>query len=1013
MDPGNVSYLVSSDEVNINSTDINQSIITDVFVSQNDLEKIEKKHIKNTCQDFDLSKVKFMSDGSDFELPSNILREYKYIELENGLRILLISDMLDMEVGIGFQYPISLLDGCKELGGVKLISNIFLEGLKEYFREVTIIKSYTMTDSKILIQFSTTEEIFHIFYYFSEMISNFDISMDKFVDTYEKVLKQYYVKYDSQYSKIIGMLYKTAHEGSYLKSSCPRYSHEIVDNREKFDLLLIKKRIVSAIREGISSNLMTFIITLPCCFECSQYYISNTLNSIKNLNKPLPNILNDTKYIPAFSTDNLIGKRLKIASPYAQRQYFFCFSIDRRFKSNLLELEGALSFLFIRGENSLATHLKNKGLIANLNIKILLYDRSPVLSFIVDTLSSNDNSSGVNTKKEAEILSIIRKVVYTFTESPLLESYVNRYFNIQNLWYSKHFATSSTDSILNKLSNIIEDSPIEGITNIMKPDVLLDSVESILSYSTFDNFFLIDISYCKFENIKNNTVEIENIGLDFWNLINADLIPSYVPAELEDNPFLPKSIKGKIINTENVLTSISKIDFHTEANKTLIDPYNDRISFSIARNFQRPSNINYLRFNIIQDDYFSIKSILFKCFIAFLMNLFLRPYRDILFSSSVDIKVNCGLDNIQNLEFGYDSLSVYLSSHSDVFQNVLNLTSASFNNATSLSDTSFVNLLNEYKESVVDEYSSSSGISYARSIVNRMLDTSFPSYQKYIKILGRVTYADYLNYCDSILGFNRLKGLIAGNILLSESKILFSNFVNSLNLGNLSNLEGAYDYNLPHLVICPQPDMPRHFLINKEQIQESSSNNLVYASVVIENSIRNVLILKILEPIMINSSETALSDKVNLVIKWELKKHYIQLNIISLSPIRYTEKGNEPIVEYATYFLRKIFNLGKHIELKQRSFFSKSKRILTISGVNEEERFDQLYYSYMTNRRSYMTFSLIDEFNKLTSKDISNFSRDIANGLTYIIILSSSQQTNKYTENEIVGFTVTDGYPDI
>ncbi|KAH8584891.1 insulinase-like peptidase [Cryptosporidium sp. chipmunk genotype I] len=967
-------------------------------------EKAPKPLLK-ICQPCQHSKVSDITDKSTLGLPSNYLRDYRYLKLKNGVKVVLINDAIDMEIGVGIQYPVGFIEGCNDLGGVRFISNVLIKGLKDYFREVALIKSYFLHNSKVSINFSTNEDLLQILKYFSEMFVNFEISMDKFIEAYKMTLDQFRARLSAQYTQIVGKLFEIAHPNSYFRNSCHTFYEPVLQNEYNgYELVQLRKKMVNAIRNGVSSNLLSVIITTPCSLHCSYLTISKGLSSMKNMNFTIPNAFDNEKYPIPFSTDNLIGKRLTLPSYLPIKQFFFCFFIEESFKANVREIEGALTEIFIHGENSLFSHLKSRGLIKNMNIRILLPDISPILSFRVEVEDAEKNSP-------AEILSMIRQVVYTFTESPLLEKYVMNYFKIRNSKFSKVFATSSTSDVIFKLFNVIDTSPLEDINNIILPNVLLESVETVLSYTTFDHFFL--IRSCNFtpEEIMNKTVEIDNINIEFWNSINADLLTSYNLEEPEVNPLLLSSYKANADLYQHT-ANISKINFSYSENKTLIDPFNDRVSFSIVHGFQRPSTIDFFRFNILHEDYFSIKSILFKCFIVFAMNIFLKPYRHLFTASSSDLKINCGLDQQTDLELGYDSISVFMSSHSQAFPQLLNYTSFSFNSATSLNETNFYNTLKHYKEYVNSEYTSTSGIYYAKSIINGMLNPSFPSYSKYIKIIERVEYSDYVDYCGSLISFNNIKGLISGDISTSEARITLSNFINSLNLGNFTKLNDPNAYNLPILMICPQPNMPRHFLIKRNQIDTSSMVNLVLTSVIIDNNIRNILMLNIIETSILKLSEFASLDKVHLSLKWEIKKHSIHLNILSLSSIRYGENGIEPIIEYSTEALKRIYNLGNHIELKQKSFLSKTKRIVTIKRDSEETRFNQLYYSFMMGRKPYMQFALLNEFESITGKDFIEFGNEVKNSLTYIVIISSHQQTNKNTENEITGFTKTEGYPN-
>lgn len=955
------------------------------------------------CTSCDSASMSNSTKEVSLGFPSSYFREYKYLKLENGVKVILINDALDMEVGIGIQYPVHLIKGCNELGGARFISNVLINGLKDYLREVALIKSYLLHNSKVSISFSTNDNLLHVLKYLSEMFVNFEISMDKFLKSYKMTIQQYEGRRDTQYNRIMNKLFEIAHPNSYMKSSCHTFYEPVLQSEySEYDFVQLRKKMVNAIRNGISSNLLSFIITAPCSLYCSQLTVSEGLSSMKNLN--LTSTLDKSAYVTPFSTDNLIGKMLILPSYLPIKQFFFCFSIEEGFDANLKEVEGALADIFIQGEYSLASHLKNRGLIKNMNIKILLFDKSPILSFHVEI-------EDMERSNPAEILSIIRQVVYTFTESPLLEKYVMNYYRIRSAMFFRTFATSSTGDIIFRLFNVIDASPLEDINSLTNPKVLLDSVETVLSYATFDHFFLIRSSNFTPEEVKNKTVEIDNINIEFWNSINANLLPSYNPEELEGNLLLPSSYEVNK-SLDLYTASISKIDFSSSENKTLIDPYNSKVSLSIANGFQRSSTINFFRFNILHDSYFSLKSILFKCFIVFAMNIFLRPYRSLFTTSSVDLKLNCGMDQISDLELGYDSIYVYMSSHSQVFPRLLNYTSSSFNYATSLNKADFSKTLKEYRDYVMSEFTSSSGTFHAKSILNGMLDPSYPSYSKYIKIIERAKYNDYVDYCESILSFNQIKGLISGNISVPEARSYLASFINSLNLGKMTELSDPYSYNLPILMICPQPNMPRHFILKRDQIDASSMTNLVLISVLIDNNIRNILMLNILEATILKSSELASFDKVNLSLKWDIKKYYIQLNILSLSPIRYGENGIEPIIEYSTDALKRIYKLGDHIELLQKSFLSKSKRIITIHRDSEETRFNQLYYSFMMGRKPYMQLTLLKEFELITGKDFVEFANLVKNSLTYMIVISSQQQTNKSLEKDVSGFTHIQGYPN-
>ncbi|CUV04344.1 unnamed protein product [Cryptosporidium hominis] len=972
------------------------------FISK---EEKSGKLLLKTCQPCQNLEVSNTTDKTALELPSVYLRDYMYLKLNNGIKVILISDAIDMEMGIGIQYPVSLIEGCNDLGGVRLISNVLIRGLKDYFREVALIKSYFLHNSRVSINFSTNENILQILKYFSEVFVNFEISIEKFVEAYKLTIDQFKSRQDAQYTRIVGKLFEIAHPNSYFKNSCHTFNDQVLENEYAgYELVQLRKKIINAIRNNFSSNLLSVIITTPNALNCSQLLVSKGLSSMRNLNLSIPNTFDNEKYAIPFSTDNLIGKRLTFPSNLPIKQFFFCFFIEESLEANIKEIEGALAEMFIHGGNSLLSNLKNRGLVRNMDIKILLAESSPILSFRVEVEDTEKNNP-------AEILSIIRQVVYTFTESPLLESYVMNYFKIHDVKFSKIFTTSSTNDVIFKLFNIINTSPLEEINNMINPKLLLESVETVLSYTTFDHFFL--IKSCDFapEEVKNKTVEIDNINIEFWNSINANLLTSYTPEEPEVNPLLPNSYIANNEIYQNT-TSISKIDFSISENNTLIDPYNDKISLNIAHGFQRPSTTNFFRFNILHEEHFSIKSILFKCFIVFAMNIFLKPYKHLLTNSSSDIKLSCGLDQQADLDLGYDSISVFMSSHSQVFPQLLNYTSFFFNNATSLNEANFYKTLQDYKEYVNNEYTSTSGIHYAKAIVNCMLNPSFPSYSKYIKIIERVQYSDYLDYCKSLLSFNNIKGLIYGNISTSEARIILSKFINSLNLGNLSELNDPTAYNLPILMICPQPNMPRHFIMKRNQIDASSMVNLVYTSVAIGNNIRNILMLNIVETAISKLSELASLDKVNLTLKWEIKKHYIRLNILSLSSIRYNENGIEPIIEYSTEALKRIYNLGNYIELKQKSFLNKSKRIFTIRRDSEETRFNQLYHSIMMDKKPYMQLYLLKEFESINVGSFFEFANQVKNSLTYIVIISSHQQTNKNTENEITGFTKAEGYPN-
>ncbi|KAJ1609881.1 insulinase-like peptidase [Cryptosporidium canis] len=957
----------------------------------------------STCRSCQYSSS--MADGakeSSIQLPSNYLREYKYLELENGIRVVLVNDALDMEVGIGIQYPIYLIEGCNELGGVRFISNVLIKGIKDYLREVALIKSYLLHNSKVSMSFSTNENLLFVLKYISEMFIHFEISMDAFLKSYKITIQQYEGRVDAQYTKIVNKLLEIAHPDSYLKSSCHTFYEPVLQSlTHEYDFVQLKKRMIHAIRNGISSNLLSLVITAPCSLYCSQLTISKGLSSMKNLNLSFPKIL-DSTYATPFSTSNLIGKILTLPTYLPIKQFFFCFCVEEGFDANLKELEDALADMFITGEQSLASLLKNRGLIKNMNIKVLLFDKSPILSFRVEVEDTERSNP-------AEILSIIRQVVYTFTESSLLEKYVMNYYRVRSAMFSRVFATSSTSDIIFNLFNIIDTSPLGDINNLINPKVLLDSVETVLSYTTFDHFFL--IKSCNFtpEEVNNKTIEIDDINIEFWNSINANILSSYYPHEPEANPLLPSSYVTNFSLNKNA-ANITKIDFSDSDNTTLIDPYNSRVSMNIANGFQRPSTINFFRFDLHQDNYFSIKSILFKCFIVFAMNIFLRPYRPLFSASSVDLKINCGIDKASDLELGYDSISVYMSSHSKVFPQLLDYTSSSFNYATSLNETEFSTVLKEYRDFVKTEFTSNSGLVYARSILNGMLDPSLPSYSKYIKIIERVKHSDFVDYCESILSFNSLKGLISGNISAPEARTVLSGFINSLNLGKLTELTDPYSYNLPILMICPQPNMPRHFIIKRNQIDTSIMTNLVLVSVIIEKSIRNILVLHLLKNFILRPSELSFYERVALSLKWDIKKNHIQLNILTLSPIRYGENGVEPIIEYSTEILEKIYNLGNHIELMQKSFISKTKRIITLNRDSEETRFDQLYYSFMIGRKPFIQQTLLRESDSLTGKDFVDFANEVKNSLTYIIIISSYQQTNKNIEKDLPGFIFTEGY---
>ncbi|KAH7649077.1 insulinase-like peptidase [Cryptosporidium bovis] len=968
------------------------------------------KVIENVNREFssifpDSSGLKSSYSGEELKLPSNNFRDYKYFELENGIRVVLLLDIFDLEMSVGIQYPVFLLKNCIELGGRRLFSNVVVKGMKEYFQKNALTKIYTVNESNISIILSSLNDKHQILTSVSRMFEDFDISIDKFLVAYNNTLNEYLKINETQHYRITSKLMEVAHEGSYLKDSCTTYPDNwLVVNKDMYELSQLRKRIINYVRKNMSSNLLTLVFTVPDCLVCTQNMILNTLGSMKNLNIMYPDIFDHSKYISPFSPDNIIGMKLMLPSPFPIKQFLFCFYIGERLESNISDIEEALTYLFTIGRNSLSDILKRMNIARSLSVKMFLSEKSPILSFSIDSIEGTKANP-------AKLLAVLRQVIYSFAESPLLERYIRNYSNSRRARYNMILSSSSSDHVTQTLFKLLNKLPKDDLISIYNPERLINSVETVLSYSTFENFFMVESYSVDLEEIENKTISIENINIEFWNAIEPDSIPSFTVEEPNDEEFIPKLFESPI-KFDTCNTNITEIDFEWEEG-SLLNKFNDRLSFSVVQGFQRPSSLLFFRFHLLQEEQFSIKSILFKCFIAFVMNIFLKPYKDILDYSSLSLSISCGLDHSVDMELGYDSLSVSSKLHSEVFPNILNLTSSFFNNATSLNSTLFSEFMKDYKLSVENDYRDPTGIKYARSIVNSMLNTSFPSYPKYIEIIENATFEDYLDYCNSILSFNKLKGLLSGNIDYTNSKAKLSNFINSLNFGDFSDLNDPLGYNLPVLMICPSIVDNRHFLLKKRQVNENSPFNLVLASVILEKSLKNLLFLRIIEISLLKYYNTKSLDEINLGFGWVIRSHYIQLDITSSSRAKPNQVGKVPISEFTTELLNDVLDITTFFDIKLTNFFFKTRRVLTIKSIDDQSRFDALYYSHMLKRRPYFHTEFIVEFENLKPEDAANFSRDVKNSLIYLVIIGSKEQINMNIERETPEFILTDGFPNV
>ncbi|KAH8742065.1 insulinase-like peptidase [Cryptosporidium ryanae] len=953
----------------------------------------------------DSSGLRNFYSGEELKLPSNSFREYRYFELENGIRVVLLLDIFDMEVSIGMQYPVFLLQNCNEFGGRRLFSNVVVKGLKEYFQKNTLIKIYTVNESSISIILSSLDDKHHILTSISRMFEDFDISIDRFLFTYNNTLNEYLKIKETQHYRITGKLMEVAHEGSYLKDSCITYPDTWLDvNKDIYELSQLRKRIVNYVRKNMSSNLLTLVFTVPDCLVCTQNMVLNTLRSMKNLNIRYLDVFDYSKYISPFSPNNIIGRKLMLPSPFPIKQFLFCFHIRERLESNISDIEEALIYLFITCENSLSDILKRMNVARSVSVKMFLSEKSPILSFSIDIIE------GTNADP-AKLLAVLRRVIYSFAESPLLEKYVRNYFNSRRARYNMILSSSSSDYVIQTLFKLLNKYPKDDFISIYNPERLINSVEIVLGYSSFENFFMVESYLVDIEKLENESISIEDINLEFWDAIEPNSVPSFTVKEPKEDEFVPKLFEDPI-KFDTSSANITKIDFEWEEG-SLLNKFNDKLCFSVAQGFQRPSSLLFFRFNLFQDQKISIKSILFKCFIAFVMNIFLKPYKDILDYSSLNLNVGCGLDQSVDMELGYDSLSFSAKFHSEVFTNVLSLTSSVFNEATSLNDTTFSKLIKSYKLSVENDYYDPTGIKYAKSIVNSMLDTSFPSYPKFIEIINDTTFEDYVHHCNSIFPFNNLKGLLSGNIDYTTSKTKLASFIKDLNFGNFGDLDDPLSYNLPVLMVRPRTDDNKHFLLKRRQVDENSPYNLVYASVVLEKCLKNLLFLRIMETSLLKYYNTMSLVEINLGFSWAIKSNYIQLDITSSSRVKPNQPESEPISEFTTELLNDVLDITNFFDIKLTNFFIKTRRVLTIKSIDDQSRFDALYYSYMLNRRPYFHTEFIVEFENLRPEDVTNFSRNVKNGLIYFVIIGSKKQVNMNIAKEISDFVLTDGCPDV